>query len=202
MGNYTLTYVNPRCGGIFERYIEQRIEKKLQNTQEQTTTPPEPIILPKLPANKKAVLSAEAREFLSQNEVGVLSTTDRTGDVQGATIYYALGSDGNIYMITKGGTAKAHNMLTNHQVALTVFDADQTKTAQIQGYAEIEADVVTKQEIFMQLIRPRNYGDESRMPPITELDAGGFISFRITPTSVKYTDYKKSDRITPSKPTV
>lgn len=194
MGDYTLTYINPTCAGRFERYIESRIEH-LAGLE--SALPPEPVS--EMPVKKAPVLSTEARDFLSKHEVGVLSTTDRTGDVRGTTIYYALGGDEKIYMITKGDTAKSHNMLANHQVALTVFDADEAKTAQIQGYAEIEADLATKQAIFKQLIRPRKYGDETRMPPIAELDAGGFISFRITPVSVSYTDYMRSDRIIPTK---
>lgn len=197
MGNYTLTYVNPVCGGRFEKYIESRIEH-LEGRE--PAVPPEPAPLPEPSSRKTPVLDADIRNFLSQHEVGVLSTTDRTGDVQGTTIYYALGSDDKIYLITKGDTAKAHNMLANHQVALTVFDAEKARTAQVQGYAEIEADVATKQAIFKQLIRPRDYDGEVRMPPIAELDAGGFISFRITPTNSNYTDYKQSDRIIPSRP--
>jgi general stress protein 26 len=200
MGDYSLTYVSQVAASRFEKYIESRIER-------QAGAAPSPVTAvtdtaPEFPVETKNVLNAEARDFLSQGEVCVLSTTDRTGGAQGTAIYYALGSDDKIYIITKGDTAKAHNMLANHQVALTVFDADAAKTVQIQGYAEIEADITTKQAIFKQLIRPRNYGGESRMPPIAELDAGGFISFRITPTNAKYTDYRQSSRIIASRPPV
>lgn len=198
MGDYTLTYVSPIPASRFEKYIESRIERQAEAGPNTIATATE--TEPEFPVETKNVLSAEVRNFLSQREVCVLSTTDRTGSAQGTAIYYALGSDDKIYIITKGDTAKAHNMLANHQVALTVFDAGEAKTVQIQGYAEIEADITTKQAIFKQLIRPRNYGGESRMPPIAELDAGGFISFRITPTSAKYTDYKKSGRIIASGP--
>lgn len=198
MGDYTLSYVSPVPASRFAKYIEDRLEHRTTNTP---TEPPEEeeagSELPKPAAN---IMSDDARNFLQSHETAVLSTTDRTGNVQGATIYYALGTDDKLYMITKSDTSKAHNMLANHQIAVTVFDADEAKTAQIQAYAEIEADVATKQAIFKQLIRPRNYGGESRMPPITELDAGGFIAFRITPTYIKYTDYKHSDRIKPDRP--
>ncbi len=199
MGNYTLTYVTARCATKFTEYIESRIEHLvLDHTDEKklAAAEPQPEPMPDVP---KSQMTPELRDFLSQHEVGVLSTTDRTGSVQGVTIYYLLGTDDKIYMITKTDTAKAHNMLANHQVALTVFDADEAQTAQIQGYSEIEADIATKQAIFQRLIQPRDYGGESRMPPITQLEAGGFIAFRITPTNVKYTDYKQNDRIVPSR---
>ena len=196
MGDYTLTYVNVTCAKRFAQYIEARIEHRTVGAPDQ----PNLMLTDELPKPSASAMTNQARNFLSTQEVGVLSTTDRTGTVQGVTIYYVLGTDDKFYMITKSDTAKAHNMLANHQVALTVFDAERAKTAQIQGYAEIETDVGTKQAIFTQLVRTRNYDGESRMPPIAELDAGGFIAFRITPLSVKYTDYMRADRIIPSKP--
>ncbi|HVV66836.1 MAG TPA: pyridoxamine 5'-phosphate oxidase family protein [Candidatus Saccharimonadales bacterium] len=189
MGDYRLTYVNPRCAGTFARYIEDRLEHKpLPTFEEPSEIPPE----------SHNPMTPAARKFLNSREVAVLSTTDRTGNVEGATIYYILGTDDKIYILTKSDTAKAHNMLANHQVALTVFDADEAKTAQIGGYAEIEADIETKRNIFERLVRPRNYDGDVSMPPLTQLDTGGFIAFRITPTFLKYTDYKHSNRITPS----
>nr|ALS89070.1 Rv1155_F420: PPOX class probable F420-dependent [uncultured bacterium] len=196
MGNYTLTYINPRCGGRFEKYIESRIENIPQNK-----AMPQPLAeeqLSEIPVPPEKLFSDEARKFLSSHEVAVLSTTDRTGSIQGVTIYYFLGTNNKIYIMTKTDTAKAHNMLANHQVALTIFEAEEAKTAQIQGYAEIEADPATKQAVFDQLLRPRKYGGETRMPPLSQLEAGGFIAFRITPITVKYTDYKRVDRILPT----
>ncbi len=190
MGNYTLTYVNPRCATRFEKYIEAKIEHRPE-------AEPEPLVqeAPKeLPKLSGSVMTDEARNFLGMHEVGVLSTADRTGTIQGVTIYYVLGTDDKFYMMTKSDTAKAHNMLANHQVALTVFDAEEMKTAQIQGYAEIEADVTTKKAIFARLTKWRDYDGDEHLPPVAELDAGGFISFRITPLSVKYRDYKQSTR--------
>lgn len=192
MGNYRLTYVNPRCAGAFEKYIEHRIEHKplpkvAKEQQEEASESPK----------HKNPMTADARKFLQSRDVAVLSTTDRTGNIEGVVIYYILGTDDRLYMLTKSDTAKAHNMMANHEVALTVFDADEARTAQIGGYAEIEADLETKRNIFDRLVRPSDYGGESSMPPLTQLNAGGFIAFRITPTFVKYTDYKRTDRIAP-----
>lgn len=201
MGNYTLTYVSPGCAKTFTKYIERRIEDlSLDHTDENHQESGQ---LPEaaMPAAPKKTFSDQARNFLRSREVAVLSTTDRTGNIEGATIYYLFGDNDKFYILTKSNTSKAHNMLANHQVALTIFDDKEARTAQVQGYAEIEADQSTKQAIFDRLIRPRKYGEETLMPPLTELDAGGFIAFRITPTNVKYTNYKATNRIIASKPT-
>ncbi len=200
MGNYTLTYVSPAPAQSFIKYIEGRIEDlSLDHSDERHMGADQSSDTP-MPAAPKQVFTDQAREFLRSREVAVLSTTDRTGNIAGATIYYLFGGNDKFYILTKSDTAKAHNMLANHQVALTIFDAGKAQTAQIQGYAEIEADPPTKQTVFDRLVRPRDYGGETRMPPLTEIEAGGFIAFRITPTNVQYTDYKATDRIIPSKP--
>lgn len=208
MGDYQLTYVNPACARQFEAYITSRIERLPgqlaadqslfgkapqlnEASDEDDTTNTLPEIRPALPE--------DAREFLKQYEVGVLSTTNRTGQAAGAAVYYVLASDDCLYIITKSDTTKAHNMLANHYVSFTVFDPTKIKTAQIQGFAEIEADYEKKRHIFEQLIRFRNYGGEILMPPITQLSAGGFIAFKITPVRVAYYDYKHMER-TPDTP--
>lgn len=201
MGNYTLTYVNPKCASNFTKYIERRIEGlTLSHSDESPATAGQLSEAPPMPVAPKKVFSDQARDFLSSQEIAVLSTTDRTGNVEGATVYYLFGSNNKLYILTKSDTAKAHNMLANHQVALTVFDAETARTAQIQGYAEIEADPATKRTVFDYLIKPRTYAGKTRMPPLTELDAGGFIAFRITPTNVKYSDYQSDDRLASANP--
>lgn len=193
MGDYTLTYINPKCARTFVEYIEQRIARldadagfgALDEAHKVPTTP----------------LTDEARLFLQNHEIGVLSTADRTGHVHGATVYYLLGEDDNLYFLTKSGTSKAHDMLAHHQVAFTVTDPNAMQTIQVQGYTDIEADFQAKRYIFDELVKPRNYnGGEAHTPPVAQLAAGGFIAFKITPTDVKYADYQQSDRIAPVQP--
>lgn len=136
-------------------------------------------------------LSAETKAFLMSHDLAVLSTISRNGEVQGAAVYYVLAND-YLYILTKADSAKARNMWTHPQVALTVYDADEIKTVQLQGEARVEADLETKRAIFDKLVRPRNYGGDRLMPPVTELSAGGFMTFRIEPTRVHYTDYKEN----------
>lgn len=196
MGDYMLTYVNPRCAGRFAKYIERRIERP------ETVKVSTPIDkTPDMPEIKTVSVAEEVRAFLKANGVGVLSTTNRTGQVNGVAVYYIFGDDNCLYIMTKSDTAKTHNMMANHQVAFTVFDAAEIKTAQIQGYAEIEADYESKRRIFEQLVSLRNYGGEILMSPVAQLSAGGFIAFKITPIDIHYADYKKSGRNLQPPPT-
>lgn len=144
-----------------------------------------------------SVVPAKARGFVTSHEVAVLSTLSRDNNVQGATVYYRYINDG-FYILTKSDSSKAHNMLAHHQVALTIFDADEIKTLQLEGDASIEGDSATKRFVFDELVHPRQYQGENLMPPVTQLDAGGFIAFRITPTTVRYSDYKDDSTLLPT----
>ncbi len=184
-GNYSLRFVDPNCATIFVEYIERKIEHlenhhSLTNVDESSPNPTR--IVP------------EAKRFINDHEVGVLSIADRTGEVYGAAVYY-LFENGKFYMITRTDTAKAHNMLGHHQVALTVYDDATLRTAQIHGYAMIESDIDIKLNIFNRLTRPHRYGGEMSLPPVTELANGGYVAFIMVPTMVNYTDYAKANRI-------
>lgn len=139
-------------------------------------------------------LLPEVKEFVEDHEIAVLSTLSRQGHVEGATIYYRF-SHGYFYILTKSESAKAHNMLAHPQVALTIFDAAAIKTVQMQGRAQIEADLHTKRIMFDSLVRPRSYNGDQLMPPVTQLPAGSFILFRIRLTRVQYTNYKDTTRL-------
>ena len=139
--------------------------------------------------NKNMVISADATKFLIAQDVAVLSTLGRDGKVEGAAVYYYF--DGtSFFILTKSGSTKAHNMLANHHIALTIYDAKQVKSAQIQGLAHIEADLKQKRYIFDKLVGSRLSGNKTLPPPVTQLGVGGFIIFYITPTRFRYTDYK------------
>lgn len=133
---------------------------------------------------------ADAREFLKAHELAVLSTSDHSGEVHAAVVNYFLDDDDCIYVLTKSETTKTHDMLGNHHVAVTVYDAVELSTVQIQATAEIEASPDQKNRIFKEIARPRDYGGDVLLPPATHLSAGGFIIFRISPTTTKYRKFK------------
>src|ERR1019366_3772086 len=78
VGNYTLRFVNPKCADIFVHYIERKIEHLNGEAKKSETKVANVKIYPivKIPA--------DARKFLAEYDVGVLSTTDRTGEFHGA----------------------------------------------------------------------------------------------------------------------
>lgn len=176
IANYTLSFTTPRCAKQFAEYIENRITHKLEEA-------------PIPNAKFRATLSSEAISFLRNHELGILSSTERSGSVSGAAVYYTVYGECP-YFMTRTATRKAWNILGNQHVALTIVDEQARQTLQLQGVVETEKDELAKAEVAQKIIRARAYRDGNHLPPIMKLD-GEFVTFRIRPTRFNFTDYSK-----------
>ncbi len=184
LGDYPLRFVNHACAEKFVRYVEKkRIELNngtgLQNTAAAVR-----------PNNARTAINQETRIFLTSHNIATFSTSDQNGKVSGAVVYYALAPDSTFYIVTKSQTKKAQNILRNNQVALTIYDASQMKTAQIQGLAAVETDSTKTKSLIDRFVQPHIYDKKIAWPPITKIAAGNHEVIQITPTEVKFTDYK------------
>ena len=118
----------------------------------------------------------------------MLSTIGPDGRVTGAAVYYMLDGD-FLYLITKEGTEKAHNILRNPEVALTVTDEAAMATMQIDATAVIETNNDKRQATFNAIVKPRQYKDGAKYPPVTALNAGAFVVIRLVPSSVRFSEF-------------
>lgn len=178
VGNYVIRYANIKCAEKFKEYVDQ---KKLELDQ--------PSTLKKQASELKKYATERWLKFLKNNNLGVLSSVGRTGDVRGTTVHYVLKS-GQIYILSKAGTKKIHNILIHSQVCLTVFNQEQMKTLQLFGNAEIVPESDETREMIAEMLKPRIYGTELLPPPITKLDASDYVLMKITPYAHDYLDYK------------
>jgi uncharacterized pyridoxamine 5'-phosphate oxidase family protein len=184
LGDFTLRYVNTKSASHFVHYIEN-----IQVERDKKDTPAKP------PAQKTSLddnfaLSQDARIFLSSHDIGVVSTIDQNGNVQGAAVYYAIGTDDQIFFVTKNETHKAQNILTYHQVALTIYDATTMQTLQLSGNATVETNESVTNNITQKILRPRLAGKHATVPPILHISAGDYVVIHIKPHSYKFHDYK------------
>ena len=183
MGDYNITYVSPEAADIFVKYIEnQRIEDRKDK----------PNIKEKLPILNDNEISKEASKFLNTHDLAVLSTIDRTGNVHGAVVNYAIDQDNFIYILTKTGTNKGRNINSHTQVALTVFEQGSLETVQLRGSVEVENKKQIQEKVYKKITQPRNYKSGVQLPPSTMLYEGEFIIMKITPETVNYYNYSKN----------
>ncbi|MFZ1323641.1 MAG: pyridoxamine 5'-phosphate oxidase family protein [Candidatus Saccharimonadales bacterium] len=184
INDYAIRYVNSKCARLFTTYIERkRLEKGTYDQKTGTYTPEisEPYF--DEPFDETAI------QFLRSQDLGVISTVDRTGNVHGAFVHYIVDRSEQVYILTKSDTSKGRNIYAHSQVALTVHQTDTLKTLQLSGLAEVETDLGIRDMVFGHIVRPRSYLFKKLMPPVTKLDAGTYVVIRIRPMTVSYHDY-------------
>lgn len=182
VGNYTIRYANITCGQKFADFIETKITAIAGQRIVGNVVP--------VPIDIQQDNGSTWLNFLESNHIGVLSSVDRTGNVRGTTVHYLL-KGGEIYILSKAGTQKVHNILVHSQVCLTVFNEAKMQTLQLFGQASVLNDSEKSRDIIAEMIKPRTYGSEILPPPITRLNASSYVILQITPKSEEYIDYKK-----------
>jgi general stress protein 26 len=178
--DYKISFVNHAAATQFAKYIEGRITKHEDRT------------LPQKKPDYEATLTPQVVQFLDNHEVGVVSTVERTGAVAGAAVYYVL-QNGYAYFVTKELSAKAHNIVSNQHVALTVYDASNLQTLQMQGIVEQVRSDEDKVSVLMRLNHERIYTDGSHKPPLLRTTPGKLQLYRIVPTKLTFTDYMRDN---------
>ncbi len=188
VADYLVRFVNDKCAYRFVDYIEKR---RLERDYSKLPSEKDSSISDINFNQPFSFISPDAVKFMHSREVAVLSSIDRTGNINGSPVYYLVDQQNQIYIITKEGTTKVRNILSNNQVALTIFDEKKAKTLNIQATAEFISDQKIIGQVFNEIVRPRNYENRVKLPPVAYLNAGDFKVLRITPISGKYSDYSK-----------
>lgn len=135
--------------------------------------------------------NVDISNFLRRNHIAVLATADRqTGQPYAAAVFYAIDSHLNIYFLTKDKTTKSRNLTLNPLAALAVYEPDTQRTAQIMGQVNKvnDKDMLDKALPLMSKISKHTSGTETT--PISRLEAGEYILYRLAPQSIRLGDYK------------
>ncbi len=184
LGDYSVRLVNQNCAMKFVDHIERRRLDEDVSDSRSTKTDYEPSM------SSPATFEEKERLFAVSHELGVLSTLDRRGNLSGSAVYYVLFGT-QIYLITRSGSQKVHNIMAHHNIAFTIYDELKLQMLQLQGSAEVETNEDHKKRVFDAILKPRYYEAGMRMPPVSQLGGGSFIVLRITLTNIKFTDFTK-----------
>ncbi len=132
-------------------------------------------------------------DFLSQQHVGVLSTVTPDNDPHGAVVYYCLGEDFTICLLTKKGTRKYDNIMHNNHVMMTVFEPASQAIAQILGIATEYSAAKEVTEISNKIFKRMMQSHDNQLPPLVKLQAGAFTAFVIEPVQIRMAVYSRPD---------
>lgn len=131
--------------------------------------------------------------FLRANPVGVLSSVDPNGDPHSVVIYFSIDNQFQVFFLTKSDTQKYDNLLRHDHVMLTVFDAESQATAQIAGIAVEITDNYEVSSVAGAVLAASLMTSREGQPPISKLQAGAYVAFRIEPNQIRMAVYSRPD---------
>ncbi len=187
-GDYTIRFANLVSAEKFVKFIENKciefsaIDRPIKEFEVRVAE------------QSDIFFNKTEQEFLANHELATLSTMDKNGNIDGAAVYYCSFDDGNLYILTKGGTQKMHNIYAHSQVALTIYDEQKLQTLQLQGIASVETDHIMKQAVFNQIVKERDYEGKKLLPPVTQIREESYTTIRIQPTSIKFRDFNNTQK--------
>ena len=132
-------------------------------------------------------------EFLFETPIGVLSSTDPDGDPHGAVIYYTINRHFEVEFLTKSETKKYDNLIHNNHVMLTVFEPLTQTTVQVTGVAKEVKSGVVMNEIAARVLGTSLKTSEEGLHPLSKLDAGAYVAFKIEPVQVRMAVYARPE---------
>lgn len=128
-------------------------------------------------------------EFLAGQQVGVLSTVNEDGSPHGAVIYFALDPGFTLYFLTKTGTRKYANLQIDGRSTLTVFNTRKQITTQVYGHAYELTESSDINTVAGAVLAAHLHLSDSGLPPLTQLQAGGYSAFAIKPDQIRMARY-------------
>lgn len=131
-------------------------------------------------------------KYLSSRRSGVLATVSPNHTPHAAAIYYSISPKFEISFITKQDTKKAHNITKNNRVILVVCDDAAQIMAQVIGKASDITHTPEAEDVFASAIKAAHDTSLSGVPPISKLNVGNYVAYRITPNIVRMADFSRA----------
>jgi general stress protein 26 len=187
---YALRFVNIHCANVFVDYIENHIvagvKRAKPNNEDDKTTKFQPYKIPQREHKKTT------DNTVLDTDTAVLSTVGDNNTPHASVIHYVTDKNDNFYFITKSETNKARNIARNNNVAITIHYTGSLKSLLIKGQAELINDKHIFEEVYGHITAPKEYTEGKRMPPITKMQNGSYLVFRVSPTTHSMQDFSTS----------
>lgn len=195
--DFTVRYVNIKCAKRFVDYIGSYVERQeLKQAgvdfEEKKDKRGFPTYKIKHDSQHKPKEHHSNETTTILDNTAVLSTVGNDNMPHASVVHYIIDKDDNFYFLTKSDTTKAKNIQKNNNVALTIHPSQSLQVLYVKGTAEYVQDGLTKQQVFDHIVEPKNYKEGIKLPPITQIETGAYVAYKIVPTSRQMHDYSQT----------
>lgn len=130
--------------------------------------------------------------YINNHQLAVLSTVAPDGKPFAVTLYVVSDEYLNLYFMTKVETTKHRNMLSNPYVFVTLSDESDLSTLQASGKAE-PIDPALDSQVTFNLMRGLRIKINEEKIPISKLNAGGYVIYKVQVNRATLTNYEAKD---------
>lgn len=132
--------------------------------------------------------------YINEHPLAVLSTVEPSGSPHGSTLYAGSDQGLNVFFMTKRDTRKNQNIVNNPNIALTFSGEDHQTTLQLSGTA---AEVTLQDEgaLAFQVLGSLFHKSEDFRLPISKIEAGPYIVYRVEVKEALLSEYENGNRI-------
>lgn len=132
--------------------------------------------------------------YINEHPLAVLSTIEPSGTPHGTTLYAGSDAQLHVFFMTKRNTRKHENILSNPKVALTFSGEDHQTTLQLTGIAS-EVTVPDEGAVAFQVLGSIRHDSEDFRLPISKIEAGPYIVYRVDVNNALLTEYEHGNRV-------
>lgn len=132
------------------------------------------------------------QEFLQQQTAAALATTTEKNVPKVSIIYFVADEDLNFYFLTKVETQKYANLVKHSTVSLAIFDQSNLRLVEAEGVAQTSDDPDSRPEVTEKLQQLMQDPSSPWSPPIAKIEAGDYVIVKITPTWLRWADFKNT----------
>ena len=133
------------------------------------------------------------RDFLISNPIATIATVSPSGKPHATVVYFSFNDDFSVSFVTKVGTEKHKNIKRKHDVMMVVYEASTQTSVQITGRAVDITDTPEAHEVFKNTLKAVESTSESGIPPISKLEDGRYISYKVIPSQIRMAVFARPD---------
>lgn len=123
----------------------------------------------------------QIKEFITAHPAVALATASADGHPNGTIIYCMVSDDGTLDFMTLSDTSKAKDLAENPRATVVAFDVAAGITAKVGGSVNQMTDTNQQVQLFNWIMAATARIEGDRLPPVTQLHAGAYSYYRVTP---------------------
>lgn len=138
----------------------------------------------------------EVLSFLTSNVIATIATLSKNGYPYTFPVFYIFDSDSHLYFASHKESQKIDNMILYPQVGISITDAEQLLTLQLQGTAKVMGPKMKNlSKTILRIFEVANANSNNVLPPIMKIGTGMMELVNFSIEHFRFSRYSEQDAV-------